>query len=282
MPADYQLFRVDDLSLAYTDTGAGAGEPLLLVHGFGACKYTWRHVVPRFSSSHRVLTLDLKGFGDSDKPRDDAYALADQARLVARFIEDKGLKNLTLAGHSMGGGVALLTYLTLADAGGPNPIARLVLIDSASYPQHLPSFIRVLRMPLAGRLALGLLPCRTLANWVLKLAFYDHSRITPEMAATYGDYACRAGADHALIQTARSILPENIDALTRRYEEITIPTLVLWGEEDRIVPLTVGRQLAAAIPTARLVTLPRCGHVPQEERPEETLEILADFLADRP
>jgi len=280
MRDDYQTIDINGVKLAYTDTGRG--QPLLLVHGFGACRYSWRHVVPHFAPSHRVLTLDLKGFGDSEKPEDDAYAVADQARLVAAFIAALGLTNLTVAGHSLGGAVALMTYLNLAEAGGPQPIRQLILMDSASFPQELPTFMKVLRLPVVNHLALGLAPGTALARWVLEMAFFDHGKITPEMVETYAHYASLPGAHQALIRTAQLVLPDNVEALIRRYGEITVPVLVLWGQEDAIVPLAVGRQLAEALPTARLVVLPRCGHVPQEECPEETLAVLDQFLLTRP
>ena len=119
---------------------AGQGPPILLLHGFGACAYTWRYLIPPLAAEHRVFTLDLKGFGLSDKPADGHYAVADQAEMVADFIRQQDLHDLVIMGHSMGGAVTLMTYLKLRET-DPGRIKKLVLIDSAGYPQKLPWFI---------------------------------------------------------------------------------------------------------------------------------------------
>ena len=149
---------------------AGQGPPVLLLHGFGGCAYTWRYLIPPLAEAHRVLTLELKGFGLSDKPRDGHYAVADQAQIVAAFIRRQDLRNLVIMGHSMGGGVALMTYLGL-QKDDPGRINKLVLIDSAGYPQKLPSFISLARIPGADILG-ALVPPRFAAALVLKKCYY--------------------------------------------------------------------------------------------------------------
>ena len=125
---------------------AGQGPPILLLHGFGACAYTWRYLIPPLAAEHRVFTLDLKGFGLSDKPDDGHYAVADQAEMVADFIRRQDLHDLVIMGHSMGGAVTLMTYLKLRET-DPGRIQKLVLIDSAGYPQKLPWFIWMAKVP---------------------------------------------------------------------------------------------------------------------------------------
>ena len=148
---DYQGIKIN-----YYD--AGQGPPVLLLHGFGGCAYTWRYLIPPLAAAHRVLTLELKGFGLSDKPRDGHYTVADQAKMVAAFIRSQNLHDLVIMGHSLGGGVALMTYLGLQED-DPGRIDKLVLIDSAGYRQKLPWFIRLAKIP--GADALGaLLPPR--------------------------------------------------------------------------------------------------------------------------
>ncbi|MBP9102208.1 MAG: alpha/beta fold hydrolase, partial [Nitrosomonas sp.] len=93
--------------LELSSRSTGTGEPVLLIHGFGASSYSWRHVIEPLAQKNRVITIDLKGFGDSPKPRDDAYSVYEQARLVRNYILENDLKNLHIVGHSYGGGVAL-------------------------------------------------------------------------------------------------------------------------------------------------------------------------------
>ncbi len=116
---------------------AGQGPPIILLHGFGGCSYSWRFLAPELALDHRVFTIDLKGYGLSDKPEDGNYAVSDQADMVAAFIRSQNLHDLVIMGHSMGGGVTLMTYLKVRED-QPARVKSLVLIDSAGYPQKMP------------------------------------------------------------------------------------------------------------------------------------------------
>ncbi len=266
---DYQGIKIN-----YYD--AGQGPPVLLLHGFGGCAYTWRFLIPPLAAAHRVLTLELKGFGLSDKPRDGHYAVADQAQMVAEFIRRQDLRNLVIMGHSLGGGVALMTYLGL-QKDDPGRINKLVLIDSAGYPQKLPSFISLARIPGADILG-ALVPPRFAADLVLKKCYYHKDRITEEQIDTYAYYGSLPGAREAFIQTAKQILPKDIDRLTEQYKGIKVPVLVIWGVEDKVVPLRVGLKFKRDIPNAELVPLSECGHIPPEEEPDATRQAIMKFL----
>ncbi|MGB7912819.1 MAG: alpha/beta fold hydrolase [Desulfobaccales bacterium] len=266
---DYQGIKIN-----YYD--AGQGPPVLLLHGFGGCAYTWRYLIPPLAAAHRVLTLELKGFGLSDKPLDGHYAVADQAKMVAAFIRRQDLHDLVIMGHSLGGGVALMTYLGLQED-DPGRIDKLVLIDSAGYRQKLPWFIRLAKIP--GADALGaLLPPRFAADLVLKKCYYHKDRITEEQIDTYAYYGSLPGAREAISQTAKQILPKDIDRLTEQYKGISVPVLVIWGVEDEVVPLRVGLLFKRDIPGAELVPLSGCGHIPPEEEPQATRQAIMDFL----
>lgn len=275
-----QAKTFDYQGMAITYYEQGQGQPLVLLHGFGAFSYTWRNVEKYFSQTNKVISIDLKGFGLSAKPDDNAYSAQDQSRIIVRFIKEQGLEEAILVGNSFGGAVALLTYLDLAEE-AQNPISKLILIDSAGYPQDLPDFIAILRIPLLNRLFLSLVPSQTQAKLVLKKAFFDHAKITEEMVESYGSNLAQPGAHLALIKTAGQIVPPDINQIIEKYPSINIPVLIIWGEADKIVPLAVGRKLAEAIPQAKLVVLSNCGHIPQEECPAETLEAMADFVKTR-
>jgi pimeloyl-ACP methyl ester carboxylesterase len=121
----------------------GQGEPVLMIHGLGASIYTWRHLIPDLSRSFRIIAVDLKGAGKSDKPLDEAYGILDQAALLKVFVDRKGLSNLTIVGHSFGGGVALALALDLNET-SPGMLKRLVLLASVAYRQQLP-FVELLK-----------------------------------------------------------------------------------------------------------------------------------------
>jgi pimeloyl-ACP methyl ester carboxylesterase len=269
-------FEYRGVSINYEDQGQG--QPLILLHGFGASTYSWRHIAPYFSKSYRVIAIDLKGFGLSDKPLADDYSVRDQSLIISDFIRVHGLENVIVAGHSLGGAVSLLTCLTQSDH-DTHHISRMILLDTASYKQDLPAFISILRVPVINELSLLLTSSNFKSRMILRQAFFDHSKITEEMVATYGSYLSLPGASQALIKTAKQILPSDLEEISGRYNSITVPVLLIWGEQDDIVPLAVGRRLAGNIPHAELVVVPDCGHVPQEECPSQTIEAMESFLS---
>ncbi|MBZ0209156.1 MAG: alpha/beta hydrolase [Hyphomicrobium sp.] len=254
----------------------GEGPPLLLLHGLGASTFTWRHVVPALARDHRVIALDLKGFGRSDKPLDYRYSAADQAELVAAFIAERGLTGVTLIGHSFGGTVALLTALRFAQQ--PGRIHRLVVIDAPALEQDFPGAAELVRAPAIPYVAMTLSPPEVLARVMLRIVRAP-GRAVPE--ADIRGYAApyyTRGSRHAFMATVQAILDGNTPRMGARYRYVTQPTLVVWCRRDRIVPLATGRRLVRILPNAQLATLGRCNHLPQDEVPGALLAKLRPFL----
>ena len=263
-------------SSSITKTRARA-PPLLLIHGFGASTYTWRHIAPELARTHRVIAVDLKGFGQSDKPFDSRYSVFDQAELLAELIEEKDLHNLTLVGHSFGGGIALMLALE-ANQRLHGRIAKLVLLDSIAYPQQIPVFFRLLDVPLVSQIGVRMVPPSVQTRVALRIAYLDDSKIDPEEIETYAAPLKTAAGKHAIIHSARQIMPDGIEELSERYKTIALPTLILWCDHDRIVPLEVGLKLRRTLPNSTLRLVEGCGHMPQEEQPASTLELLKGFI----
>jgi pimeloyl-ACP methyl ester carboxylesterase len=255
----------------------GEGDPILFMHGLGMSSFTWRHLPESLAREHRVILVDLKGFGNSPKPRDDKYTIYDQACLICRFVFDHDLKNLTLVGNSLGGGVALATALYLS-AHAPERLERLVLIDTIAYEQKMPLFVKLLATPVLGPLMVATVPKNLQVRTIMKLAYFDNEAVPEDAVEHYADVLNKPGARQALVQTARQIIPADLDRLTALYSKIDSPTLILWGQRDAIVPLDIGRRLHGAIPNSQLVILPDTGHIPQEERPGATLAEIVAFI----
>lgn len=255
----------------------GEGPPLLLVHGFGANSYTWRHWVPDLARGHRVILVDLKGFGAAPGPDDHAYAPGDHAELLLRLVRGRDLRDLTVVGHSLGGGIALLLALRLLDA-EPERLRALVLVAAAAYRQAIPPWIRMARLPLLGPILLRLAPPRLLIRAVLRSIVHDPATITPTQVEAYAEPLESAAGRRALLRTARQIVPPDLEGTVARYAEIGVPTLILCGRQDPVVPLEVAERLAGTLPRARLHVLEACGHDPPEERPEESLAAVREFL----
>jgi len=255
----------------------GSGPPILMVHGFGASLYTWKYLVPAFSTTNKLILIDMKGFGDSPKPKDKLYRAQDQADLVHQFIVEHDLRGFTLVGHSLGGGVALLVSLMLVKENSDR-LARLVLFDNAAYRQKLPAFINILRIPIIGWIAFSLPSHKQKARMILKKCYFDDTKITPDQVAAYAKPLSSDGGGYALLRTAKMVIPENFDEITSQYNRITVPTLIMWGRNDEVVPLEIGQRLHEAIANSELTLIDDCGHIPQEEKPAETIEILRSFL----
>jgi pimeloyl-ACP methyl ester carboxylesterase len=264
------------LHLAVSDTGQG--KPVILLHGLGASSYTWKRIAPVLARRNRVIALDLKGFGASDKPHDDKYSIRDQADLVYAFMKEENLRHVTVIGHSYGGGVALALALKLAEEKDAR-LERLVLMDSLAYRQPIPFFFRVLQTPVVGEVGIGLTPPEVQTASALAIAFHDKGKLSAETIYAYAKPLYTESGRYALVRTVEQLVPEDIDVLSTRYRSIRLPALLVWCRQDKIVPLSYGARLNADLSGSRMEVIEECGHIPQEEQPEATARVLEKFLA---
>jgi len=258
----------------------GNGSPIIFIHGFGGRIYTWRYLIDPLSKCYQLYLIDLKGFGFSPKPHDDNYSAITQATLIYDFIVKQRLAKVVIVGHSFGGLVAILTALKIQEA-EPGNISALILIDSVSYRQPLPLYIRLLRTPIISSIITSIFTKEYQVKRILKLAYYNEKNITEEVIREYAEPLYMPNGRYALIQTAREIIPKDPESIIRQYKNIAIPTLLIWGQHDKIVPLYLGEQLNKSIPKSELVAINYCGHNPQEEQPARTTNIIKDFLRKR-
>ncbi|WP_295558773.1 alpha/beta hydrolase [uncultured Hyphomicrobium sp.] len=255
----------------------GQGPPLLLLHGLGESIFTWREILPALAARHRVIALDLKGFGHSEKPDDGAYSADDQADLVARFIVKQDLKDLIVVGHSFGGTVALRTALA-EGIKGTGRIRRIVVISAPALPAATARYLDLVLTPLIPDTVAAVVPPKNVARFLLKEAMGGREP-SDEIVDGYAQPYRNLDATRAFLATARSIVNErDTDAIVKRYRELREPVLVVWCRKDPIVSLRSGRKLAAALPRGRLAVLEKCHHLPQHERPKVLLSVLGAFL----
>ncbi|MEQ1696843.1 MAG: alpha/beta hydrolase [Hyphomicrobiaceae bacterium] len=259
----------------------GHGDPVVLLHGLGGSTYSWRYIAPALARTHRVIAIDLKGFGRSDKVFDTSYSAADQALLIAGFLIGRGLTNVTLVGHSFGGVVALLTAIELKRR-DPARIRQLVLIDAPALPQPITPIVALMQQDVLPYALLTAIPADIMTRIALGASSVQRlSRpYTEADTRAYAEPFYDAAARHAYIQTARQIAPAlSPRDLAHAYSRVHQRTLLVWCTNDEVVPLATGRALASLLPRARLEQLAGCNHAPTDEAPAALSRSLVRFLS---
>ncbi len=250
---------------------------IVLVHGFGACAHFWRHWVPALAERHEVWNVEWMGI-DDPQPHGDGPRAGAEALVEAMLAEED--RPTVLVGHSLGGAVVLIAALLLADRGAVPP-EGVVVVSGAVYPQKLPPFISMARIPGLGLLFLLIPPPRALLRLGLRGIVHDPASVTEALVEGYLAPLRSRSRRKALLRAARRLDPADPEGWSGRYGEIASPTLLIWGEEDRVVRPRVGVGLAAVLPDARHITLPGVGHLPPEEAPERSLEAVLEFIRSR-
>jgi len=263
---------------------AGTGEPVLvLLHGFASSTFSWREVTGPLAELGTVIAFDRPAFGLTERPMpgewqgESPYTPESQAALTIALLDWLGVDKAVLVGNSAGGTISVLTVLRY-----PDRVQALVLVDAAVYSGGgAPGWVRpLLRTPQMRRL--GPLFARAIRTWgedFGRSAWHDPSRLTPEVWAGYRKPLQVDNWDRALWEFTLASHPLGLD---RQIDRIQVPTLVITGDDDRIVPTEQSIRLAAELPAAELVVIPNCGHVPHEECPAAFLSATVDFLSSLP
>ena len=276
---DSQFVEVNGLDVHYKTTGQG--EPtLILLHGFGASTFTWREVMEPLGEMGTVIAFDRPAFGLTERPlswqeSENPYTPEAQVALLAGLMDELDIDDAVLVGNSAGGTVAVHAALTY-----PHRVPALVLVDAAIYTGGgAPSWIRpLLQTPQADQL--GPLLARQIevrGDAFIEGAWHDPSKITPEIRAAYRKPLRVRNWDEALWELTKASRDLNLE---ERLGELTMPALVITGDDDQVVPTEQSVRLADELPRAELVVIPDCGHVPHEECPEPVLDAINEFLRE--
>jgi pimeloyl-ACP methyl ester carboxylesterase len=259
----------------YTDsaeaTPADRQKPAaVLIHGFAASLDTWVEVAPALTSSHRVVTLDLKGFGWSDRPEGD-YSPDAQARLVFGLMDHLGIEKATWVAHSWGSSVALSGAISQ-----PDRVQKLALYDAWVYEEQLPVFFQWARASGIGESMFAAFYKERTEDRML-LAFFDKKRVSEELVDAVNAALDRPGTVAAALAAVRG---QRFAEMQSRYKSVTQKTLLLWGREDLVTTQSYGERLSRDLPNAKLIMYPRCGHFPMIEAKEASTRDLVEFLKD--
>jgi len=267
-----------DEILRYRIQGSGPAR-LVLIHGLASRSETWNDLVRLFPRENYTLyLLDLLGSGESSKPAGADYSIRAHSRRLLAFLEQVGLSGVTVVGHSLGGAVALLAAIEARQEGRESLLKSVAVLAGPGFIQSLPLIARVFRLPLAGSLFISLYAPKAWVRIGLRSAYYDQRLVDREHVARYAPCYQDRAARRALVETCRQLVPPDCVEISASYGQLRLPMLLVWGRQDRIVPLSQGERLEKAVLGARLAVLDECGHNPQEEKPAETFAIIDRFV----
>jgi pimeloyl-ACP methyl ester carboxylesterase len=265
VPRPGRLVDVDGYHVHVVEKGEGPA--LVLVHGFGGQTYSYRHQIDRLAKDRRVVAVDLKGYGYSERRADTDLSRTAQVTMLRSLMRELGVERAVLVGHSMGGGV-VQRFASM------HPEATEALVLVASVGEHAERFRR--RLP--ARLIRPLLPllAGVAADRLWKASWYDPSRALPEDRDEYMRPPRLKGSMDGLMQMMNDAVNDSpID-----FARITMPVLLLNGAGDRVVPIARAQELRQRMPHARLVVIDKAGHLLLEERPDECNRALEEFLRE--
>ena len=283
-PAPSQFITLDGAAVHYRDEGPRDDpRPLLLLHGSAASLHTWEGWTAALRGERRVIRLDLPGFGLTGPFADGAASLARTLRVIEALLDTLGASQVVVAGNSLGG-----LYAWQLAVRSPARVTGIVLVDPAGYPSQatsVPVGFRVAALPGMRYVASQVLP-RSVIESSVKNVYGDPSKVTPELVDRYYELTLREGNRRAFTQRPRtgsgSTANRGGGLDTLQIATIRAPTLILWGDLDRLIPPSNAARFARDIPGSRVVRFPTLGHVPHEEDPAQTLAPVRAFLATLP
>lgn len=280
-----RVFKLRHLTIHGHDIAyrlAGAGETILLIHGMAGSSRTWREVMPPLAQHHRVLAPDLLGHGESEKPAGD-YSLGGHASMLRDLLDRLDIDQATVVGQSLGGGVAMQFAYQF-----PDRCERLVLVSSGGLGREVSLMLRALSLPGAEYVLPVVTPGfvrdrgDAISAWVR-----DRGIRSGRAAEMWNAYRSLGNPESrsAFFRTLRAVVDpggQAVAATDRLYLTEAMPTLIIWGDADQIIPVDHAHQAHEAMPNSRLEILEGIGHFPQAEAPEKFVQVLSDFIATTP
>lgn len=272
--APSQFMEVQGMQVHVRDEGPRDDAlPIVLLHGTSASLHTWDGWTQHLSGQRRVIRFDLPAFGLTGPHPENDYSIAAYVRLVVAVTDKLGIKQFVLAGNSLGGQVAWGVA-----AAHPERVGKLVLIDAAGYPfqpTSVPIGFMIARVPGVRVIMEWVLP-RGVVDSSVRNVYGDPSKVTPELVDRYYELTLRAGNRKALAYRMDQKLSGDESAI----KNLKVPTLILWGAKDGLIPMDIAQRFAADIQGSKLVVFDELGHVPHEEDAGKTVGVFKSFLAE--
>lgn len=268
-----QQVLVEGIKVSYLEEGQGM--PLVLVHGIPTSSFLWRNMIAELATHGRVIALDLPGFGFSDPPPNADYTISNYARILASFLEALAIDRATLICHDLGGPI-VLTYALRH----PDRYRQLIILDTFLH-NDLPPWplsMKIAKIWPMGELFMGL-GGEKIARSGLEEGVIDKSRITEEIVRRY--YKPDGNPDklnQSMLGTLRVDYREDLEFIEKNLWKIEKPTLILWGDNDRFLPFSLGERIHKDIKGSQLKRISACGHFIPEDQPELATQIIVGFM----
>ena len=273
-----KFIEIDKMNVHYRDEGNSTDSiPLVLLHGTGASLHTWEGWVNELKKSHRVITLDLPAYGLTGPNPAGDYTVSFYAEFLHNFLNKIGVNQCIVGGNSLGGYIAWNYALKY-----PKNAQKLILVDAAGYPMEsksIPIAFQLASLPLVKHLFKYITPRSILAKSIQNV-YGDPSKVTPQLIDRYFELSLRPGNRAAFIDRMSKFRKSGLDKNYKRIPSITIPTLIIWGEKDLLIPVSVAECFHNDLPHNNLVLFTDLGHTPMEEDPINTVKPVLNFIAE--
>ncbi|MDA7706921.1 MAG: alpha/beta hydrolase [Flavobacteriaceae bacterium] len=271
--APSSFVSVDGINVHFRDEGdLNTSVPIVLIHGTGSSLHTFDDWTDSLKTEYRVIRMDLPGYGLTDPFPKKIYSVGNYTSFVKQFLDKKGIKKCVIGGNSLGGHIAWRFT-----ANYPNMVEKMILIDAAGYPykaKSLPLAFRIAKIPLIKNLFKYITP-KFVARSSIENVYADKSKVTDELTDRYFELTLRPGNRQAFVD--RLSIQNNSDTY-KQIPSILQPTLILWGEQDLLIPVENAKLFHKDLPNNTFVVLKNVGHVPMEESPNQSLEAVISFL----
>lgn len=268
-----QFMNIAGMNIHLRDEGPKtAQDPIVLIHGTGASLHTWDGWANALKGERRVIRFDLPGFGLTGPDPQHNYKIERYAEVVVAVLNELKIDKAVLAGNSLGGYIAWATAVLK-----PTKVSALILVDASGYAytaESVPLAFKLSQNPIASLLLKNVLP-KSIVDGSVKNVYGNPDLVSDKLVQRYYDLSLRAGNRAALKERFKQLLPgQMVDKL----HTINVPTLIMWGAKDRLIPLKLGRQFEQDIANSQLVVFDQLGHVPHEEAPDLTVIPVKEFL----
>jgi len=267
-----KFIEINEMQVHFRDEGKGF--PIVLVHGTASSLHTWDAWTNELKKTNRVIRMDLPAFGITGPNKNADYSIESYTTFLHSFVEKLNLEKFHLAGNSLGGDIAW-NYA----AEHPAKVEKLILVDASGLPTNKepPAIFKMAKTPVLRSLFLYVTP-KMLITKNIKEVYADDDKVTDELVTRYHKMALRAGNRQAFIDRAKTDFKLDAKINTDRLKSIQTPTLLIWGAKDLWIPLNNGKRMNRILVNSKLEVLENSGHVPMEENPKESLELLKNFL----